>query len=312
MKIGILGDLHLTNMSPKRRIDDYWKTLCRKMSEALYTFDEHDCDVVIQVGDFFDSPTVARRVSSETIQLLHCFGRADDRQVLCIWGQHDVSGHSKATLPNSPLYALESARVVKILNAKPVKFLGHEHSDISIYGASFGESVPEVSNKNAYNVLVTHRMIGDRRLWPAQVLPGPTQFLLKHPDYDLILAGDYHYRFIENYDGRTIINPGAIVRKTIGRFDLEHRPAVVIFDTDTSDTKIVELNVKSPEKVFDLTSGTKKKDNVILKELVRRLKEGDRKLAGWKSILVQVFKKTKSSKGVRKVIDETLEEVKNG
>jgi DNA repair exonuclease SbcCD nuclease subunit len=311
MRIGILGDLHLTNMSPKRRMDDYWKTLCRKLSQALQIFDDNDCDVIVQVGDFFDSPTVARRVSSEVTELLYCFGKVGQERLLCVWGQHDVSGHSKATLPNSPLVGLQSARVVKILSDNPV-IAGSENSPVYFYGASFGESVPKVFDKDAYSVLVTHRMIGDRRLWPDQVLPGPKQFLRKHSDYNLILAGDYHYRFTENCDGRTIINPGAIVRKTIGKFDLEHKPAVVVFDTDTSATKVVELDIGSVEKVFDLTSGTKKQDNTILKELVKRLKEGDRKLAGWKNILVRVLEETKSSEGVRKVIDETLEELRNG
>lgn len=315
MRIGILGDLHLTNKSPERRTDDYWKTLVGKLSQALKIFDDKGCDIVTQVGDFFDSPTVANRVKSEIMQLLHCFGRLEQERIFCVWGQHDVSGHSKATLPNSPLVELESARVVKILTGNPVVIPNGELSGSGstfIYGASFGESVPDVQNKDFYNILVTHRMIGDRALWPGQVLPGPRQFLRKHPDYTLILAGDYHYRFIDSYNGRTIINPGAIVRKTIGKFDLEHTPAVVVFDTDSGKSEVVELKVGLPEKVFDLTSGTKKKDNAILKELVRRLKEGDKKLVGWKSILVRVLEETKSNKGVRRVIDETLEEVTSG
>jgi len=309
MRIGILGDLHLTNKAPQRRIDDYWETLKGKVSQALKIFDDKDCKIVIQVGDFFDSPTVANKVKAEVIQLLYQFERVDQNKIFCVWGQHDISGHSKTTLPNSPLVVLESARVVRILDDIPV-MVGDKDVNICLYGASFGEQVPEPF-EDVYNILVTHRMVGDRPLWPGQELVGPRQFLRKHPNFNLILAGDYHYRFAETWNGRTIINPGAAVRKTISRFDLEHRPAVVVFDVDSNESEVIELDVEPIEKVFDLTSGTKKKDNIILQELVKRLKGGSRKLSGWKSTLVRVLKETKSSRGVRQVIDETLEEVRN-
>lgn len=310
MKLGILGDLQLTNRAPKRRIDDYWKTLCRKLSQALYIFDEKKCDCIVQVGDFFDSPTVAKQVESEIIQLFHCFGRDEDRRVFCVWGQHDVSGHSKSTLPNSPLAVLQAARVVKILDDNPV-LVGEEDTAIHLYGASFGESVPE-PYEDSYNILVTHRMVGDRPLWPGQELVGPRAFLREHPEYNLVCCGDYHYRCIEKWNGRVFINPGAIVRKTIGKFDLEHKPAVVIFDTDTNEIEVVELKVKPPEKVFDFAKTVKKKDNEVLANLVEKLKSGGKKLSGWKHILVKVFDERKSKEEVRDIIDQNLEEVKNG
>ena len=64
MRFGILGDLHFTNRSPERRVDDYWKTLYRKMSQALYIFDEKECDYILQVGDYFNSPAVSDKVIS--------------------------------------------------------------------------------------------------------------------------------------------------------------------------------------------------------------------------------------------------------
>ena len=86
----------------------------------------------------------------------------------------------------------------------------------------------------------------------------------------------------------------------------------LISASKTAFTKVIELDVESVENVFNLTPDLKKQDNTILKELVKRLKEGNKKLLGWKNILIRVFEETKSSKAVRQVIDETLEEVKNG
>ena len=310
MRLGLLGDLHLTNKSPERRIDGYWQTLLGKATQALEIFNEKKCDAILQVGDFFDAPTVAKKVESEVIQLFHHFGRDEDDRVFCVYGQHDIAGHSKWTLPNSPLAVLQAARVVKILDDNPV-IAGGEDDIVHFYGASFGESVPK-PYEDSYNILVTHRMIGNRPLWPGQELVGPRQFLRKHPGYNLIVCGDYHYRFTETWNGRTIINPGAIVRKTIGKFDLEHKPAVVIFDTDTGESEVVELKIEVPEKVFNLTRVVKKKDNQILAALVEKLKSGEKKLSGWKHFLVKVLGVRKSSERVKQIIDEHLEEAKNG
>jgi predicted phosphodiesterase len=309
MLIGILGDLHLTNRSPERRLDNYWETLVGKMTQALEIFGRRNCGYVLQVGDFFDAPTVACKVKAEIIQLLNSFDRVGQKRIFCVYGQHDISGHSKFTLPNSPLAVLQAAGVVNILNDSPQCFLGKD-SIVQFYGASFGEPVPEPS-EDSYNILVTHRMIGNRPLWPGQELVGPRQFLRKHPDFDLICCGDYHYRFIETWNGRTIINPGAIVRKTILKFDLEHKPAIVIFDTDTSESEVIELKVEPPEKVFNLTREVKRADNQVLADLVEKLKSGGKKLSGWKHFLVKIFDERDTKIDVRNVIDQSLEEVKN-
>lgn len=310
MKIGIIGDTHLTNRSPVRRIDDYWETLYEKVQQALKIFDDRGCEVISQSGDFFDSSTVACKVQSEIIRLLCYSGKVEQKGILCCYGQHDISGHSKWTLPNSPLVVLEAAGVVKILKDEPVIIADDKNGfNLCFYGASFGEPVPK-PYEDSYNVLVAHRMVGDRPLWPGQELVGPRTFLRKHPEYNLIIVGDYHYRFIETWDGRTIINPGAIVRKTISKFDLDHKPAVVVFDTDTNEAEVVELDVKPIEEVFDLTRDVKRKDSKILSQLVEKLKSGGKRLVNWKHFLVQVLEERKSNQKVRDIIDSTLEEVK--
>jgi len=317
VKIGILGDLQLTNRSPERRLDNYFETLKDKLQQAFTIFKENSCSCVIQVGDFCDSPTIANRVISSIIEVLihglYPISLYDPIDPLCcVYGQHDISGHSKSTLPNSPLAVFESAGLIKMLDDNPhIVGLVSEGSETSValYGSSFGEGIPKPFEDN-YNVLVTHRMIGNRPLWPGQELVGPRQFLRKYPEYNLICCGDYHYRFFETWNGRTIVNPGAIVRKTISKFDLEHKPAVVIFDTNTSKLEVVELDVKPVEEVFDLTRDIKKKDSEILSQLVEKLKQGGKKLSGWKHFLVRVLEERKANKKVRDIIDQSLEEVK--
>lgn len=309
MKLGIIGDTHFTNRGPERRLDNYFETQMNKLAQALLIFKERGCDAIIQVGDFCNSPNIADRVKSVIIRFL----RQSNEKILCVWGQHDVTGHSSSTLPNSPLAVFEAAGVVSVVGKEFDLIEDTFSTKVCLYGASFGEEVPKTDSRmiDAYNILVIHAMIGDRPLYPGQELIGPNQFLRNNPSYDLVICGDYHYRFISTYQGRTIINPGALVRKTISKFDLEHKPAVVIFDTDTSEVKVIELEVDPVEKVFNLERLEKTNHSEVLIEFVRRLKESKNEDKGWREVLLKVFDERKSSKRVKKIIDECLEEVKN-
>lgn len=310
MKLGILGDTHFTNRAPRRRIDDYFQTQQWKFNQTLTIFEEKGCDIVVQPGDFLNSPDVANRVESAIIMLLKKYGI----RIFCTWGQHDISGHSKATLSNSPLSVLEAAEVVKILDSEPLRVGMVSKEDgtrVYLYGAGFGEGVPE-PYEDGYNILVTHRMIGNKPLWPGQELVGPRSFLRKHSGFNLVIAGDYHYRFVEKWNGRTVVNVGALVRKTIGKFDLKLKPAVGVFDTSNDNLEIFELDVKPIQEVFNLSKEVKGRNNIILEELVERLRKGGGKLSGWKSTLLQVLKERKSDSMVKEIIDKALEGVRNG
>ena len=307
MRIGLLGDTHYTNRSPINRVDDYWATLVRKTEQALAIFDDNNCECIIQTGDFCNTPTVANRVIATLIELY----TIQNTPVYSIAGQHDLSGHSMSTLPNSPLAIMEASEIINIAD-ETATFLGfkrNENIKLSLYGASFGQEVPEVKNKDDFNILIIHKMIGNRDLYPGQELINPKRFLRKYPDYNLVVAGDYHYRFEAELDGRIIINPGVLVRKTISKFDLEHKPAVVVFDTETNKSEIFELDIESVETVFN-TKRVAKKDKSILLHLLEGLRNRNENTLGWKQILLKVFKKRNSRQAVRDKIDECLEKVK--
>jgi len=317
MKIGIFGDLQLTHKAPQRRVDSYFQTQLRKLSQTLSIFEENECDCVVQPGDFFDTPAVSCQVKANIISLFKVYSK-DFNKIYCCWGQHDVIGHSKTTLLNSPLAVLEAAGVVKILNSEPVvvgKVSKDDGTRVYLYGAGFGEDIPE-PYEDCYNILVVHKMIGDKFLWPGQEIVGPRQFLRKYSNFNLVVCGDYHYRFYERWNGRTILNMGALVRKTCSENDLKHKPAVGVFDTSNDSLVVHELNIEPVEKVFDFSQEVKGKDDSARKELlaklVEKLKQGSGKLLEWKQVLVRVLEEKKSSLEVRRAIDKVLEEVENG
>jgi predicted phosphodiesterase len=310
MIIGIFGDTHYSNRGPSRRKDNYFDTQVNKSLQAFSIFAKNNCDVIIQPGDLFDAHTTANEVKAKIINIFKDTNFTDF-PVFCVSGQHDISGHSLYTLKNSPLAVLQAAGVVKILTAEK-EGLGYG-GGVGVYGASFGEEIPEPKCKDEFNILVIHKMIGDRELYPGQELVKPNQFLKSYPDYSLVICGDYHYSFSSQYQGRTIINAGCLVRKTIGKYDLEHKPSVVIFDTETGIIKWEQLKFEPAETVFDLTR-SKEVDKSGIEELIASLKgklgpcEQKTELL-WKTTLEQVIREKKTSVSVKNIIDAGLEEV---
>lgn len=311
MKIGILGDCHFTNHPPIRRLDDYWKTQKAKLKQALEIFQYSDCECIIQTGDLCDSPGMSIVVLSELIEIL----RSREVVLDLVFGNHCIWGHSSSTLQSSPLSVLKASGVVNILNEHGIS--PKNHPRVHIYGAGFGEENPKpLSCGNGdYNILVCHAPVGDVPLGTEFPLIHPVQFLKHNPQYDLIACGHYHYRFITSVGGRTILNPGALVRRTIAQRDLEHTPAVIIVDTlEDPDggamVKVVKLDVEPVERVFD-TSATSKSSNVAINQFVddirdrRKIQSG----VGWKQTLVDVMKDKNASVGAREAINSRLEKI---
>jgi len=298
MKLGILGDLHIHSVAPERRLDkDYLRTCEIKLHKALRILD--DCDVLIQVGDFFDSYAVSNKVTAMAIETI----RNSGKHIYCVYGQHDLSGHSASTFHNSPLRVLRSAGVVTLLNDCPIG-TGTGDDFITMYGASFGESIPEV-NTEGFTILVTHRMIGDRPLYPGHELAGPRTFLRHNPDFDLVCCGDYHYRFDDGVRDRVILNPGVMMRKSLKEAQLDHEPAVYMFDTKSRRFEIRPVPCAPIEKVMDLEK-KETRGKIDLDGFIRKLQLSEAAQVGWKNILLRVMEQKKARTSVRDVITGSM------
>lgn len=314
MKIGVFGDLHLTNKTPKRRKDDYPEACKRKIIQATEFFKSRGCKYVVQPGDFYDSPTVAKKVESETIRLFKSLGYGEELKLYCCYGQHDISGHSKSTLPNTPLAVTESAGVLHIVDEEP-NHVNDTHippfRNVYVYGASFGQDIPKVKNSEDFNILLTHRMVGNRQLWPTQPLENPRKLLRNHPDYNLIICGDYHYAFQDGLKDQLILNPGLLARRTKNDVNFGHEPGVCIVDTETLKVEWLKFDVTPSEELFDLTAD-KVIDKGALNRFVQNLKDSKKdkgKRTLWKKTLCKVIAEKVPSKGALHEIEVAEEEL---
>jgi hypothetical protein len=78
--------------------------------------------------------------------------------------------------------------------------------------------------------------------WPGCTDPMAAKLLRKYPMYDLIVTGDNHKPFVEEYEGRLLVNPGSIFRLTAGQ--IEHKPRVYLWYALTNTVEPVYLPIE--------------------------------------------------------------------
>lgn len=247
MKIAATGDLHLTKNKPVNRIDDYWETAKRKLRFIFEVAKDEEAKVIIAPGDMTDTPSLSYFEFSELVELM--WKGCENINFLTIFGQHDMRYRTK---PNTALYALEKALgwpSFRILDsAQPVFF--HRSPPIAFSAASYGEDIPEPI-EGAFNILIIHKMIIEEKLWSAQEDYEASNTFLRRHNYDLIVSGDNHQGFIEKTPGgRLLVNCGAMMRSKIDQVD--HKPFIVVYDTDTKKHKQIFIPIEPAEKVFQL------------------------------------------------------------
>lgn len=310
MKLMILGDRHFTDRKPEKRLDEnYFETQLGKFRQEIKIYREKGCDAMLQPGDFFDSPNVSNYVIATLIKLL----RKEDIMIHCVSGQHDVVGHSMATLRRSPLKVLEAAGVVKIVGQDGIRM--STEIKVDLFGCSYGCEIPQEVSNDGFNILLIHAMIGDKELYPGQDMISPQKFAKDNNQFGLTICGDYHYTFCtkkwavcEGYNN-CVVNAGCLVRKSVAEKDLAHKPCVFIYDTSNESCEKIELKVASINTVFDLTE-VEKKENSELMKFIETLRDSSQSLVTWYDVLLKVYKEKKTNENVKKVIDECLVEVR--
>lgn len=250
MKLLLTGDIHITGDRPTNRIDNYWETVKGKVKFILDTAQERGIRIVLCPGDFTDTPILSWIEFYEIQNLLRSY--QDWINFYVTFGQHDMRYRTK---PNTALMALyHSTPNIFLLDNTSEKF-----SDTHIYGCSYNSEVPEPDRKTVFNILLIHRMIIDKKLWSKQEEYEPSNLFLRQHEFDLIVSGDNHQPFdCKTPGGRWLFNCGAMMRNKIDM--VEHKPYVVIFDTETKEHEKVYIPIKPAEEVFKMDKAIEEKE----------------------------------------------------
>lgn len=300
MKILCLPDLHLTDSRPKERIDDYTEALKNKFLFIIETA-KKNCDLILQPGDFMDSPSV----SYDFLCWLIYYIKYCDIPIITTTGQHDLRYRN---FENTSLRTLSySCDNLIILNGDGDMYRRKDHN-VTVYASPFNKEVPPIEKtlKKQFNILITHRMIVQEKIWAGQTDAESSNLFLRNNKFGLIISGDNHQSFIQSHKGRYLINCGSMMRSTIAQVD--HKPFVVLFDTDKPDNlEIIKIPIAMPKKVFDLQKkGDKKEVDANLDAFCNGLSKSKEMGLVIEDNLLEYYKENKIEKDLIEIIEENM------
>lgn len=254
MKIVCVSDIHSLWEKPVARLDDAKVTLLTKLRFILKWAKDNKA-IIIVAGDFTNKPR-SWYLLPELIVSLKEFSVP----VYAVYGQHDTYLYNKTTRKSTNLGILELTGLVKILDDVPL-IIGE---DIRLYGTSHGQDIPK-PDVCCMNILTIHAAIADQALWSGQNYMDALQFLKQNKEYEIIIAGDIHQKFLKEYDGRYILNSGPLIRKEASVYNFQHKPGFYVVDTASNKEPVfIEVPHEPAELVLTRSHIDYKEDTANL------------------------------------------------
>lgn len=232
----LCSDIHLREDTPTCRMDDYQKAQWKKVDFIAGLQKQYNCPVFCG-GDLFHHWKSSPRLLSVTMDHL-------PKNFYSVAGQHDLPQHSLDLIDKSGIYTLQRAGKVYFL---PECHWGQEPTvgafiKQKIDVTSIADSLPQYLEVG-HNILIWHHMVWQgKKLWPGQTDPSAKATLRKYSQYQLILTGDNHNPFVEEYEGRLLVNPGSMMRMTADQVD--HRPRVYLWYAGDNTVEPVYLPIE--------------------------------------------------------------------
>jgi DNA repair exonuclease SbcCD nuclease subunit len=291
----LTSDWHLREDTPICRTDDYWETQWKKVRSITALQTKYQCSI-IHAGDLFDKWKPSPYLLRETIKNI-------PKQFYTIYGQHDLPQHSLELVNKCGINVLEAARKLKVLEGC---HWGQNPNNLRI-----GYSVYWEDNNTfqplAFNgkILVWHKMTYQgKKPWPGCTDPMAVSLLRKYPQFDLIITGDNHKSFSEEYEGRWLVNPGSLMRMDADQ--VNHHPCVYAWYAETNTISLIPLphepNVISREHIE-----VKEQRDARIDAFVSRL-DGDWEVAmSFEQNLEEFFKVNNIREPVKEIIYKSLE-----
>ena len=266
MILGFFADFHATNETPVCRTDNYPETQKAKFLQILDIFDMAGCKHVLFAGDFWDYTKIPYKTANWYLNTV--VSRWCGCPIHSVAGQHDQINHTMK-LENSPYMTMVAGGAFIHLSKKPKIYPDPvTGQDVHIYGKSWGAEVPEIIDKNAFNVLVNHDTLVLEKMWAGQKSPKYADKFVKDHMFNLVVCGDYHSPFTTRHRSKLLVMCGSVCRMTVDQAD--YQPHVYTFDTMTK--KLSEHKIKvAPGVIKNVEHKEKKKRKLDLEKFVSLL-----------------------------------------
>jgi|GEM_PF-1476957 len=236
MNFVLCGDCHFTSQQPVSRLDNVLEASINKWSSILQFALQHEAAVLI-AGDFCDKP----RDWYLLPRLMSVMAQYRKVNVYAVYGQHDMYMRSEGGREATNLGVLAKAGMIKILDKKGAWFgAGKPAKPWCVRGCHWGEEIPTIEKDNLSQryepryALVIHASIAKEAVYPGHSYIKVGDLIKMYPEYELIMCGDVHRRFLAvGPDKQLIINSGPIMRLEANDYNMNLNPSVLFYSTDT-------------------------------------------------------------------------------
>lgn len=220
----LTADWHLREDTPVCRIDDFFARQWKKVTFIYALQREFDCPV-LHAGDLFHHWKPSPYLLSVTINYLPL-------NFYTVYGQHDLPQHNLELAYKCGINTLKAANRLSILEDL---HWGQDSASKTKRGFCLSSSNRQI--------LVWHCMCYQgKKPWPDCTDPMAASLLRKYPQFDLIVTGDNHKSFVEEYEGRLLVNPGSLTRQTADQTDC--KPCVYLWYAKTNTVKQIYLPIE--------------------------------------------------------------------
>jgi len=292
----LCSDIHLREDQPLCRTDDFMEAQDKGLAFLRRLQRKYDVPVIVG-GDLFDHWKPSPWLISWTLKRLPT--------IITVAGQHDLKYHSLKEYTSSGLYVLETAKAANVLRKGISRRI---ESSTSVYGASWGESLPNKSKThrpNGHRMLVAHVTTYNKVLpFPGCVAGNARSLLAKLPQFDLILTGDNHKAFTVQFKGRWLVNPGSLFRTTADQ--VNYRPRIYLWYEEDNSIKKVYMPIDDGVITREHIEKTKEhKDR--MNSFIIRMKQDFEVGLSFKKNMKQFLNENKVGKRTRRIIKEAIE-----
>ena len=277
----LCGDIHLREDVPVCRTDDYEEAQWRKLDFISDLQKQYDIPC-IHSGDLYHHWKPSPYLLAKTMQHL-------PKNFITCLGNHDLPQHSLDLLEKCGVNVLEKAGF------------------LTVTGTHFGQTPTKATllfPVNDSELLIWHVMnYQGKKPWPDCTDPTASAIIKKY-NYSLILTGDNHKTFVEEYEGRVLVNPGSMMRMTADQVD--HKPCVFLWYAESNTVQQVFLPIE--EGIISREHLDKKEErNERIDAFINRLNNDYKTELSFEANLNAFFQANEVKESVKQIIYKSIE-----
>lgn len=299
----LCADLHLRKDQPICRIDNYWDAQDRKLNWLRELQKIHNKCPILIAGDIFDN--WKPKELSDGYGLVSWAIEHFPKNVIAIPGQHDLPNHNIDLISKSGYTALVKSGNIQncsFIHTIEENTLNEEYIKVSSF--PFGSTLNSIKkeSKKGINIALIHQLVTNDT--KEVFIKGATYYseiFKKMKGYDLIVSGDNHKTFVQQYEGQLLVNPGSMMRMKANQID--HKPCVFLWFAE--DNTVEQCFFPIEEDVIT-REHIEEKDNSI-EEFTQMIKTSKKKIISFQENMKDYVNIHKINKEVEKEIYAAME-----